>query len=133
MPWTAGLRPVESAAWLLLGIDAVLQLQIRGLEAGPNHKFDPDKLITKGEFALMLEDILIKVSGDEKLATKFLGATSPFPDIRNDQYFFSAAMTATSRGYLEADKATGEFKPGDQVSGADALLTIRSFKDQLKF
>jgi tetratricopeptide (TPR) repeat protein len=122
-----------SEHWLKPSIDAVLQLQIRGLEAGPNHKFDPDKLITKGEFALMLEDILIKVSGDEKLATKFLGATSPFPDIRNDQYFFSAAMTATSRGYLEADKATGEFKPGDQVSGADALLTIRSFKDQLKF
>ena len=47
---------------------------MRGLEAGPDHKFEPDKLITKGEFALMLEDILIKVSGDEKLATKFLGA-----------------------------------------------------------
>ncbi len=118
--------------WLKPSIDAVLKLQIRGLEAGPDHTFDPDKLITKGEFALMLEDILIKVSGDEKLATKFLGATSPFPDIRNDQYFFSAAMTATSRGYIEADKATGEFKPGDPVSGADALLSIRAFKDQLK-
>jgi hypothetical protein len=111
----------------------VLNLQIRGLVAGPCHTFVPDKLITKGEFALMLEDVLIKVSGDEKLATKFLGATSPFPDIRNDQYFFSAVMTATSRGFLEADKATGEFKPGDAVSGADALLSIRSFKDQLKF
>jgi hypothetical protein len=119
--------------WLRPSIETVLKLQIRGLEAGPNHTFEPDKLITKGEFAVMLEDILIKVSGDEKLATKFLGATSPFPDIRNDQYFFSAAMTATSRGYLEADKATGEFRPGDPVSGADALLSIREFKNQLKF
>jgi hypothetical protein len=119
--------------WLKPSIDSVLKLQIRGLEAGPNHTFEPDKLITKGEFALMLEDILIKVSGDEKLATKFLGATSPFPDVRNDQYFFSAAMTATSRGFIEADKATGEFKPGDPVSGADALLSIREFKNQLKF
>ncbi|MCK9420437.1 MAG: S-layer homology domain-containing protein [Nitrospirae bacterium] len=119
--------------WLKPSIDLVLKLQVRGLEAGPNHTFEPDKLITKGEFALMLEDILIKVSGDEKLATRFLGATSPFPDIRNDQYFFSAAMTATSRGFIEADKATGEFKPGDPVSGADALLSIREFKNQLKF
>jgi hypothetical protein len=119
--------------WLKPSIDLVLKLRVRGLEAGPNHTFEPDKLITKGEFALMLEDILIKVSGDEKLATKFLGATSPFPDIRNDQYFFSAAMTATSRGFIEADKATGEFKPGDPVSGADALLSIREFKNQLKF
>jgi Tfp pilus assembly protein PilF len=119
--------------WLKPSIDLVLKLQVRGLEAGPNHTFEPDKLISKGEFALMLEDILIKVSGDEKLATKFLGAASPFPDIRNDQYFFSAAMTTTSRGFIEADKATGEFKPGDPVSGADALLSIREFKSQLKF
>jgi len=119
--------------WLKASIDAVLKLQIRGLEAGPNHKFDPDKLITKGEFAVMLEDILIKISGDEKLATKFLGATTPFPDIRNDHYFFNAAMTATSRGFIEADKATGEFRPGDPITGADALLSIRVFKDQLKF
>jgi hypothetical protein len=119
--------------WLRPSIETILKLQVRGLEAGPNHKFDPDKDITKGEFAVMLEDILIKVSGDEKLATKFLGATSPFPDIRNDQYFFSAAMTVTTRNFLEADKATGEFKPGDQVSGADALLSIREFKNQLKF
>ncbi|MHB8845090.1 MAG: tetratricopeptide repeat protein [Nitrospirota bacterium] len=119
--------------WLRPSIETVLKLQVRGLEAGPNHTFDPDKLITKGEFAVMLEDILIKVSGDEKLATKFLGATSPFPDIRSDQYFFSAVMTVTSRNFLEADKATGEFRPGDAVSGADALLSIREFKNQLKF
>jgi len=119
--------------WLKPSIDAVLNLQVRGLEAGPNHKFEPDKLITKGEFALMLEDILIKVNGDEKLATKFLGATSPFPDVRNDHYAFNAIMMATSRGYLEADKATGEFKASDPVSGADALLSIREFKNQLKF
>jgi tetratricopeptide (TPR) repeat protein len=132
---TTKLEPATDIAdhWLKPSIETVLTLQIRGLEPGPNHKFEPDKLITKGEFALMLEDILIKVSGDEKLATKFLGATSPFPDLRNDQYFFSAAMTAASRGYLEADKATGEFKPGDPVSGADALLSIREFKNQLKF
>lgn len=119
--------------WLRPSIETILKLQVRGLEAGPNHTFEPTKLITKGEFAVMLEDILIKVSGDEKLATKFLGATSPFPDIRNDQYFFSAAMTVTTRNFLEADKATGEFKPGDSVSGADALLSIREFKNQLKF
>ncbi len=119
--------------WLKPSIDAVLKLQIRGLEAGPNHKFEPDKLITKGEFALMLEDILIKVNGDEKLATKFIGATSPFPDVRNDHYAFNAIMMATSRGYLEADKATGEFRASDPVSGADALLSIREFKNQLKF
>jgi len=121
-----------SGHWLKPSIDTALKLRIRGLEAGPNHTFDPDKLITKGEFALMLEDILIRVSGDDKLATKFLGATSPFPDVRSDHYAFNAIMMAASRGYLEADKATGAFHPTDYVSGADALLSIREFKNQLK-
>jgi hypothetical protein len=119
--------------WLKPSIETVLKLQIRGLEAGPNHTFEPSKIITKGEFAVMLEDVLVKVTGDEKLATKFIGATSPFPDVRNDHYAFNAVMTVTTRGFLEADKATGEFRAGGPVSGADALLAIRSFKDQLKF
>jgi hypothetical protein len=119
--------------WLKPSIETVLKLQVRGLEAGPNHTFEPDKLITKAEFALMLEDILIKVSGDEKLATKYIGTTSLFPDVRNDHYAFNAIMVVTSRGFIEADKATGEFKPNDPVLGADALLSIRAFKDQLKF
>jgi len=119
-------------SWLKPSIETILKLQVRGLEAGPNHKFEPDKFITKGEFALMLEDILIKVTGDEKMATKFLGATSPFPDVRNDHYAFNAIMVTTSRGFIEADKATGEFKASDPVSGADALLSIREFKNQLK-
>lgn len=119
--------------WLKPSVDTVLQLQVRGLEAGPNHTFEPDKLITKAEFALMLEDVLVKVSGDEKLATKYVGSQSLFPDVRSDHYAFNGIMVVTSRGFIEADKATGEFRPGDPVSGADALLSIREFKNQLKF
>ncbi len=119
--------------WLKPSIDTVLRMQVRGLEAGPNHLFEPDKLITKAEFALMLEDILVKVSGDEKLATKYVGSPSLFPDVRTDHYAFNAIMVITSRGFIEADKATGEFRPTDTISGADALLAIREFKNQLKF
>jgi Tfp pilus assembly protein PilF len=132
---TVRMEPATDIAnhWLKPSIDTVLKLQVRGLEAGPNHAFEPDKLITKAEFALMLEDILIKVSGDEKLATKYIGSPSLFPDVRSDHYAFNAIMVVTSRGFIEADKATGEFKPNDAVSGADALLSIREFKNQLKF
>ena len=132
---TVKMEPATDIAnnWLKPSIDTVLKLHVRGLEAGPNHTFEPDKLITKAEFALMLEDILIKVSGDEKLATKYIGSPSLFPDVRSDYYAFNAIMVVTSRGFIEADKATGEFKPNDPVSGADALLSIREFKNQLKF
>jgi tetratricopeptide (TPR) repeat protein len=113
-------------------IDAVVKLGVRGLEPSPEHKFEPNKPITKAEYAVMLEDIMMKVTGDEKLATQFIGQKSLFPDVRPDVYYFNAAMVLASRGILEADKMTGEFGASQAVSGADALLAIRMFKEALK-
>jgi hypothetical protein len=83
---------------------------------------------------MMLEDILIKVSGDNALATKFIGSTSPFPDLRPDLPYFNAVMVVTSRGIMEAkDMTSGEFAPLNPVSGVDALLIIRKIKQELNF
>jgi len=115
-------------------IETIMRLGVRGLEPSPDHKFFPSEKITRAAYALMIEDILIKVSGDEKLATKFIGSKSPFPDLRNDLPYFNAVMVMTSRGVMEAkDLSTGEFAPMGTVSGADALLIIRKLKDELRF
>ena len=115
-------------------IETIMRLGVRGLEPSPDHKFFPNEKITRAAYALMIEDILIKVSGDEKMATKFIGSKSPFPDLRNDLPYFNAVMVMTSRGVMEAkDLSTGEFGPMGTVSGADALLIIRKFKDELRF
>ncbi len=115
-------------------IETVLRIGVRGLEPSPDHKFFPSQKINRAAYALMIEDILIKVSGDEKLATKFIGSQSPFPDLRNDLPYFNAVMVVTSRGVMEAkDLSTGEFGALGSVSGADALLIIRKLKDELRF
>ncbi len=115
-------------------IDTVMELMVKGLEPYPDHTFQPNKKITKAEYAIMVEDILIKVSGDEKLATKFIGEKSPFPDLRNDLPYFNAVMVVTTRGVMKAkDLTTGEFGAMDTISGADSLLVIRKLKDELRF
>src|SRR4030043_112453 len=115
-------------------IVTVMKLGVRGLEPSPDHKFFPDNKINRAAYAMMIEDILIKVSGDEKLATKFIGSKSPFPDLRSDLPYFNAIMVMTSRGVMEAkDLSTGEFAPNGTVSGADALLIIRKLKEGLGF
>lgn len=115
-------------------IETIIRMGVRGLEPSPDHKFFPNEKITRAAYALMIEDILIKVSGDEKLATKFIGSKSPFPDLRNDLPYFNAVMVMTSRGVMEAkDLSTGEFAPMGTVSGADSLLIIRKLKDELRF
>jgi len=115
-------------------IDTVLDIGVKGLEPYPDHTFQPDKLVSRASYAIMVEDILIKVSGNQKLATKYIGSTSPFPDLRSDLPYFNAVMVVTTRGIMEAeDMTTGEFAPMYPVSGADALLIIRKLKDELRF
>lgn len=115
-------------------IEGILVIGVRGLENYPDGAFHPDELITRASYAMMIEDILIKVTGENDLATKFIGSASPFPDLRSDLPYFNAVMVVTSRGIMQArDFTTGEFAPLNAVSGVDALLIIRKMKEQLKF
>jgi tetratricopeptide (TPR) repeat protein len=118
---------------LATDIQAVLKIGLRGLTLYPDGTFQPKAPINRAEFALMMEDILIKATGDEALATRFIDSQSPFPDIRSDMAFFNAVMVCTSRNIMNTkDVATGEFDPQGTVSGADALLAIRQMKTLLK-
>lgn len=113
-------------------IDAVIALGIKGLQPFPDHTFRPGQILTRAEFAMVMEEILIKISGEEQLATRFIGSPSPFPDLRNDLPFFNAVMTCTTRGMMGAkDMNTGVFDPMGSVSGTDAVLAVRTLKSQL--
>ncbi len=109
-----------------------IEIGIKGLQPFPDHTYKPYQTITRAEFAMMIEDILIKLTGVDDLATRFIGSVSPFPDLRNDLPYFNAVMICTTRGIMVAkDLATGEFDPTGPVSGADALLSIRMLKSQI--
>jgi hypothetical protein len=113
-------------------MNTVIRIGVRGLEPYPDHTFRPNEEITRAAYALMLEDILVKASRDDSLATRFIGSASPHPDLRNDLPYFNAVMVCVSRGMMSpVDVRTGEFEPMGPVSGADALLSIRILKEQL--
>lgn len=114
-------------------IEGILEIGVRGLEVGPQGAFLPNEVLNRAEYAMMLEDILIKVTGDNTLATKFIGSKSLFPDLREDLPYFNAVMVVTSRGIMGADLTSGEFAPLKPVAGVDALLIIRKIKEELKF
>jgi Tfp pilus assembly protein PilF len=139
-PEKAAAKPVKITAKdiadhpLRTDIEGILQIGVRGLENYPDGNFHPAELVTRAAYAMMIEDILIKVTGDNSLATKFIGTTSPFPDLRADLPYFNAVMVVTSRGIMEAkDLTTAEFEPLSPVAGVDALLIIRKLKEELKF
>ncbi|MCX5821507.1 MAG: S-layer homology domain-containing protein [Deltaproteobacteria bacterium] len=115
-------------------IEGMIRIGMRGLEVYPDGNFRPDELVDRATYAMMIEDILIKISGDNALATRFIGGSSPFPDLRADLPYFNAVMVVTSRGLMEArDMVSGAFSPLEPVGGADALLVIRKMREELRY
>ncbi|MFW5487050.1 MAG: hypothetical protein ACNI3A_01260 [Desulfovibrio sp.] len=112
-------------------IDQVIEFGVQGLQQNPDGSFTPDMPLTKAEIAMIFQDIILRATGKDMLATEFIGQKSPFADVRNDQPYFNAVMVCTTRGLLEADKRSGLFKPGASVPGVDALLYIKELKAEL--
>ena len=102
-----------------------------GMEMFPDHTFHPDELITRVEFAMMLQNLFILVSGEEDLATKFFGEESHFPDVSSSHPAYNAIVLCVQRGIMTAD-IDGSFGMQNNVSGADALLIIREFQNTLR-
>ncbi len=114
--------------WAKNFVGDIVQLDIRGLEPYPDHTFHPDDPVNRGAFAMMVEDIIMAITGDQALATKYIGTTSRFPDVNPSHPAYNAICTAVDRNVMDA-AINGVFNPEGSVSGADALLTIRRIKD----
>lgn len=113
-----------------------MKWRIRGLEpqfdsAANAYLFRPDEPITRKEFALTVEDILIKLTGNEKMASAFFGhEKSPFPDVPPSSAWYNAIMNVTTRNIMETE-LSGEFRPEDRVDGAEAILAIRVLRQRM--
>jgi tetratricopeptide (TPR) repeat protein len=117
-------------------IMTILKWKVRGLEpiydtTTKASLFKPDEPLKRAEMALILEDVLIKLTGKDNLATAYFGNDkSPFPDIRPTSPIYNAVMNMTTRNIMEGD-LSGEFRPDEPVTGADALLAIRVLKQTI--
>lgn len=114
-------------------IEGILETGVRGLENDPKDNFNPGEIISRGEYAIMLEDVLIKLTGEKDLAARYVNSKSLFPDVPADMPYFNSIISVTSLGIMEAKNIkTGEFAPLKPVTGVEALLIIRKLKKELK-
>ena len=104
----------------------------KGMEVYPDHTFRPEDKVTRVDFAMLLQNILIMATGDETLATKYIGQPSRFPDVNASHFAYNAICLMVDRGIMSAEKLTGAFNAKSRVSGADALLIIRDFQNALR-
>ncbi len=94
-----------------------------------NGAFQPEKAMTRGELALLVEDILYVKLGISR--TAFIGSASPFSDLASNDTSFNAIMSSVTRGLMQGRK-DGSIGPQELVSGAEAILVLHSLKQILK-
>jgi len=114
----------------------VLKWGLRGLEpvydkTSRAYLFFPDKPITRKELAFILEDLLVKITGDKSLPTKYYGQkNSPYPDVLPTSSYFNSVTNAVTRGLMEPD-LSGAFRPDDDVDGAELLLAVLRLRNAM--
>ena len=103
------------------------------LEGSPGQPFYPDESVNRAEYALAIQRILSVVAGDAGLETRYFGESpSRFQDVPSSHPAYNAMALCSERGIMQADMITGRFQPNLPVSGADALLSIRTFQNALR-
>ena len=118
--------------WAKPWIEEILALGVPGLELFPDHSFQPEQALTRANYALVNQGILVLLSGDRSLSIRYVGESSRFSDVRSDFYAYNAIALSTERGLMAADKRTGHFHPERSVSGAEALLMVRELQNSFR-
>lgn len=115
---------------------SMMKWGVRGLEPAYDEAtraflFRPGDPVRRKELAMALEDIVIRLTGNAKLASAFLGhGTSPFPDVDASSPWYNAVMSVTTRNLMETG-LSGEFRPDDAVDGAEAVMAVRVLRHHL--
>jgi tetratricopeptide (TPR) repeat protein len=128
----AAFYPTDSRGhWAETWINEMTQYSV--LEVSPDRKFYPDEVITRAEYALAVQRMLVAATRDVGLETRYFGESpSRFSDVPSSHPAYNAMALCTERGIMQADVMTGNFNSVGTVSGADALLIIRTLQTSLR-
>lgn len=105
---------------------ALHRLGLRGIEIAGG-KFRPNDPVTREEFAMLAEDLVIRKTGENSLSRRYIGSESPFADLSPSRASFNAMMSAISRGILSSD-VRGRARPTEPVTGSAAILAMRALR-----
>lgn len=111
----------------------VMKLRVNGLEPIVDQRtgaciFSPDETVNRGEFALILDDMLTKLARGQQLHLQppVQGLIS-FRDVPPASPWYRAVLNVTAHGIMKKDPS-GEFRINDVVDGPEAIVAIRMLK-----
>jgi len=129
---TRSQKPSDASGhWASSWINEVIQYGI--LEVGPDGRFYPDETITRAEYAMSVQRLLVVATRDNDLEIRYFGESpSRFSDVPSSHPAYNAMALCSERGIMQSDVMTGKFNPSGKIDGADALLIIRTLQNSLR-
>jgi len=111
-------------------IEEILALKIKGLMVYADGTFEPDQVVTRATFAVMLADIISRAVKDPAMIARHAESGSPFWDVKSDAPYLGAVLVCTAWG---GDKETENemFNPMGVLAGYDAVLFIQKIRGKL--
>lgn len=125
------LPPDAVGHWAETWVREMLRYGI--IDSHPNGNFLPDETITRAEYAMAVQRLLVAATRDQSLETRYFGENpSRFSDVPSSHPAYNAMALCSERGVMKADVMNGAFNPAGFVGGADALLIIRTLQSSLR-
>ena len=115
--------------WAIKWITTILDLKT--LTVYPDGTFQPNRKLSRSEFALAIQSILVNVLKDTDLKKKYFGEESRYRDIPSNHFAYNAIALSAERGLMPVDEMTGLFYPDRNVSGLQAMEVIRKLQTNL--
>lgn len=109
----------------------IVPLNIPDLSVLPNHKFYPDRTVTRDQLAVVVHGIQQLLSGDTEKTMQHTPEGPVFSDVRSDYYAYDAIKFCAGNGIMQPD-SSGAFHPYDTVSGIETFRTIRNLQTKFK-
>lgn len=99
------------------------------MEPYPNHTFQPNALVHRGDLALAASRALSLIAAERpRQAEAWSGARARFPDLPPGHLSYPAASVAVQSGVMTTTR-DGAFQLSRPVTGAEALAAIRKLEE----
>jgi hypothetical protein len=99
------------------------------METYPNHTFQPQALVHRGDLAFAVSRALALIAAERpREAEAWRGARAGFPDLPPGHLSYPAASVAVQSGVMAAAE-DGTFQLSRPVTGAEALAAIRKLEE----
>jgi hypothetical protein len=106
--------------WIL----EIIQIDLPFLDPYPDGYFYPDRLVTKAQFAVVIQEVLALINDDPTFTTRYIGMESRFDDVRADYYAFNAINLCVELKIIAAADERN-FDSNGIISGMDGILMLR--------